>query len=101
MLIVHVHVHVKKDMVDKFIEETKKNASKSIYEPGIIRFDFIQQEDDRNRFVLVEVYKDSNAPARHKETDHYNQWREAVESMMAEPRKSIKYENIFPDDNGW
>lgn len=101
MLIVQVHVNVKPDMTDQFIEATKRNAAKSIYEPGIMRFDFMQSEEDKNRFVLVEVYKDKDAPARHKETQHYKEWREIAESMMAEPRTSIKYENIFPDDNGW
>ena len=101
MLIVQVHVHIKKGMTEKFIEATRKNASKSIYEPGIMRFDIIQEREDQDRFILVEAYKDSDAPAKHKETEHYDEWREAVESMMAEPRKSTKYLNIFPDDNGW
>lgn len=101
MLIIQVQVHVKKDMVEQFIEATRTNGSKSIYEPGIMRFDIIQEKDDRERFMLIEAYKDDDAPARHKETDHYNRWRETVEPMMAEPRKSIKYANIFPDDNGW
>ena len=96
MLIVQVHVHVKKDMIEQFIEATKMNASKSIFEPGIMHFDIIQEKEDQERFILVEAYKDSDAPAKHKETEHYSQWREAVETMMAEPRKSIKYINIFP-----
>ncbi len=101
MLIVQVHVHVKKVMTEQFIEATRMNASKSIYEPGIMRFDIIQGKEDQERFILIEVYRDSNAPAKHKETEHYGQWRETVEPMMAEPRKSIKYINIFPADNGW
>jgi len=101
MLIVQVHVHVKKDMIEQFIEATRMNASKSIYEPGIMRFDIIQEKDDQERFILVEAYRDSDAPAKHKETQHYKEWRETVEPMMAESRKSIKYVNIFPDDNGW
>ena len=101
MLIVQVQVQVKKGMIDRFIEATIKNASKSIHEQGIARFDIIQQKEDQERFILVEVYRDSDAPAKHKETEHYGQWRKTVEPMMAEPRKSIKYVNIFPDDNGW
>ena len=100
MLIVQVHVHVKKGMTEQFIEATKKNASKSIYEPGIMRFELLKEKEDQERFILVEVYRDNDAPAKHKETEHYDQWREAVEPMMAEPRKSIKYINIFPDNNG-
>ena len=101
MLIVQVHVHVKKGMTEQFIEATTKNALKSIQEPGIARFELLKQKEDQERFILIEVYRDSNAPEKHKETEHYDQWREAVEPMMAEPRKSIKYINIFPDDNGW
>ena len=101
MLIVQVHVPLQEGMTEQFIEATRKNASKSIYEPGIMRFDIIQEREDQDKFILVEVYKDSDAPAKHKETEHYDEWREAVESMMAEPRKSTKYLNIFPDDNGW
>ena len=101
MLIVQVQVHVKKDTIDEFIEATVKNATESINEPGIARFDIIQQEDDPEWFTLVEVYKDKNAPVKHKETGHYGQWRKIVEPMMAEPRKSIKYINIFPDDSKW
>jgi len=101
MLIVQVHVHVKKGMTEQFIEATTKNTLKSIQEPGIARFELLKQKEDQERFILIEVYRDSNAPEKHKETEHYDQWREAVEPMMAEPRKSIKYINIFPDDNGW
>jgi len=101
MLIVQVQVHVKKGTIDKFIEATVKNAVESINEPGIARFDIIQQEDDPERFILVEVYKDKNAPAKHKETEHYAIWRKTVEPMMVGPRRSIRYMNIFPDDNKW
>ena len=101
MLIVNVHIPVKPDMVDDFIEATKKNAAASINEPGIARFDFIRQKDDPSRFILVEVYRDEEAPAKHKETDHYRLWRDTVAPMMAAPREGIKYENIFPGDEGW
>jgi len=101
MLIVHVHVHVKPDSVDAFKEATVKNAQKSIEEPGIARFDVIQKEDDPTRFILVEAYRTAYAPAQHKETTHYAQWRDTVEPMMAEPRHSVKYINLFPDDRGW
>ena len=101
MLIINVHVWVKRDMVEKFIEATKKNAAASINEPGIARFDVIQQKDDPTRFILVEVYRDDGAPAKHKETGHYRIWRDSVEPMMAAPREGIKHTNIFPDENGW
>lgn len=101
MFIVHVHVRVKPDAVNKFIDATIINANNSIKEPGIARFDIIQQKDDPTRFVLVEVYRTPTDPAKHKETSHYATWRDQVTDMMAESRKSVKYENIFPGDQGW
>ncbi len=70
-------------------------------EPGIARFDVVQSREDPTRFVLVEVYKNADAPAAHKETAHYLAWRDAVAELMAEPRTSVKYQNLFPDDAGW
>lgn len=78
------------------------NARASSLEPGIARFDVIQQEDNPTKFVLVEVYKNADAPAAHKSTNHYLDWRKTVEHMMAEPRKAIKYKNLFPATaGGW
>lgn len=101
MLIVHVHAHVKPEFVEAFREATLENARNSVQEPGIARFDVIQQLDDPTRFVLVEVYRTPDDPARHKETAHYQKWRDTVEEMMAEPRHSVKYANVFPNDAGW
>ena len=100
MFIVHVHVHVKPEFVEAFKEATIENARNSIQEPGIARFDVIQRLDDPTRFVLVEVYRTKQDPARHKETGHYQKWRDTVAEMMAEPRSSVKYDNIFPKDEG-
>ncbi len=101
MLIVHVHVHVKAECVEVFKAASIENARASVQEPGIARFDVIQQTDDPTRFVLVEVYRDANAPAAHKETVHYAKWRDAVASMVAAPRTSVKFMNLFPDDAAW
>jgi len=101
MLIVNVHVHVKEGMERAFMEASLENAKNSVQEPGIARFDVLQQKDDSSRFLLVEVYRTPEDPARHKETKHYQQWRDTVEEMMAEPRFAVKYENIFPEDVGW
>ena len=101
MLVVFVHVHVRVEHVEEFRRETLANAENSVREPGIARFDVLQNPADATRFVLVEVYRDADAPARHKETAHYKRWRDAVEPMMAEPRRSEKYTNLFPDDAGW
>jgi len=101
MFIIHVFVHVKPDNVEEFKSASMENARNSVKEPGIARFDVIQQKDDPSQFVLLEVYRTENDPARHKETQHYQKWRDTVEEMMAEPRRAIKYHNIFPDENGW
>jgi quinol monooxygenase YgiN len=101
MLIVHVFVHVKRDKVDAFRSATLDNAHDSVQEPGIARFDVIQQRDDPTRFLLVEVYRAEDGPAQHKETGHYQKWRDAVADIMAEPRTSVKYVNVFPDEQGW
>ena len=101
MFIVHVFVHIKPDQVEAFMAATLQNARKSMQEPGIARFDVIQQQDDSTRFVLVEVHRTSDDPARHKETAHYQKWRDTVADMMAEPRTSIKYTNVFPPEADW
>ena len=101
MLIVHVHVNVKPECIDAFRAATVENASKSVEEPGIARFDVIQQQDDAARFILVEIYRDAEAAAAHKDTAHYARWRDAVAEMMAEPRRSVKFANVFPDNSGW
>ena len=101
MLVVHVHVHVKPEFVDAFLEASVENASQSVKEPGVARFDVIQQNDDPERFVLVEVYRTPEDPARHKETAHYEKWRNTVAEMMAEPREAVKFTNVFPGEDGW
>ena len=101
MLIVHVHVRVKPEYVEAFKQASFENASESVREPGIARFDVVQQQDDLTRFVLVEVYRTTDAPAQHKATAHYARWRDSVAPMMAEPRRSEKFNNVFPDDAGW
>ncbi len=101
LLVVHVYVHVKPEHVDAFREATLANARESVKEPGIARFDVMQDNEDPTRFVLVEAYRTPQAPAAHKETAHYLKWRDTVAPMMAEPRSSQKYVNRFPDDAGW
>jgi len=101
MLIVHVFVHVKPEHVAAFKAATLDNARNSVQEPGVVRFDVIQQEDDPTRFVLVEIYRTPEAPAQHKETAHYARWRDTVAEMMAAPRTSVKYVNVFPADQQW
>lgn len=98
MLIVHVFVHVKPESVDSFITASLENARNSVQEPGVVRFDVVQQDDDPTRFLLIELYRTAADPARHKETAHYAAWRDTVESMMAEPRRSVKYHALFPEE---
>ncbi|MGZ8940439.1 MAG: antibiotic biosynthesis monooxygenase [Limisphaerales bacterium] len=101
MLIVLVEVKVKAAEVDSFKTATRTNAEASRKEAGIARFDLLQQKDDPTRFVLVEAYRNADAPAAHKETAHYKTWRDTVEHMMAEPRTSRKFENIDPSDSAY
>jgi len=101
MYIVHVHIQVKPGTEDAFITATLENARNSVREPGIARFDVIRETADRSRFTLVEVYRDTDAAVRHKETAHYAVWRDAVVDMMAAPRTSVKYENLYPSDGSW
>lgn len=98
MHIVLVHIHVKPDNLDEFIAASQVNARNSIKEPGVVRFDFLQQKEDPNQFLLVEMYRTPEDADRHKETSHYLVWRDTVADMMAEPRQGVKYENLFPDD---
>jgi quinol monooxygenase YgiN len=101
MQIVLVHVSVKSQFVEAFKQASIENASHSIKEAGVARFDVIQQTEDPTKFILVEVYKTAEAPAAHKETSHYARWRDTVAEMMSEPRQGIKYNNIFPGDDRW
>ena len=101
MLIVHVHIQVIPQLIEEFILATKENAQASRGESGVARFDFIQQIDDPSRFLLIEVYRTLEDPKKHKQTEHYMKWRDTVENMMEIPRKSFKFENITPGDDGW
>jgi quinol monooxygenase YgiN len=101
MLIVHVYCHVKPEHVDAFKAASLENARESLKEPGIARFDLVQEADDPTRFALLEVYRTEADPARPKETAHYARWRDAVEDLLAEPRTRKKYLNLAPNDPGW
>lgn len=101
LFIVHVHVHVKPGAGDAFIAATKENARNSRLEPGVVRFDLLRVQGEQNRFALVEIYRDADAAAAHKETAHYKTWRDEVADLMAESRSSMKYENLDPADDGW
>jgi (4S)-4-hydroxy-5-phosphonooxypentane-2,3-dione isomerase len=98
MIIVHVHVHVKPESAEAFRQASLANARESIKEPGIARFDVLQQADDAARFLLIETYRTADDPGRHKQTAHYQTWRDTVESMMAEPRRSVKYTAVYPTE---
>lgn len=101
MLSVHVSIQVKPECIEHFIEATEANARGSLKEPGIVRFDFAQNKEDPARFVLVEVFRDAEAPARHKATAHFALWKETVADMMAVPRSSTKFETLFPEPSRW
>jgi autoinducer 2-degrading protein len=101
MLVVHVQVQVKPDDVEAFLAETRRNAAASLREPGVRRFDVLQEEGDDAHVVLTEVYVDQSAADAHKQTAHYARWRDAVAAMMAQPRTSTRFRAVFPGDNGW
>lgn len=101
MLVVHVHVRIKPESVEAFKAATLANARQSVQEPGIARFDVVQHQDDPTQFVLIEAYRTAQAPAAHKETSHYQIWRDTVAPLMAEPRSSVKFNNVFPADDQW
>ena len=101
VLAVHVDIQVKPECIDAFIRASEENAMHSLQEPGIARFDFVQDRDEPTHFVLVEVYKTDDAPAAHKETAHYATWRDSVADMMAVPRSSTKFETLYPEDSQW
>jgi quinol monooxygenase YgiN len=101
MYIVHVHIRVKPEFIEEFKAISIENARTSLKESGIARFDIIQQVDDPNQFELIEVYRTTADPVKHKETAHYNKWRELAEPLLAEPRSRTLYENIFPTNEDW
>ncbi len=95
MVIIHVHIHVKPESVEAFKQATLENARNSVKEPGCTRFEALHEADDPTRFVLLEAYRAPEAQAAHRETAHYLKWRDTVQSMMAEPRTSVKYNELI------
>ena len=91
-----VHVRVKPDQIDAFIEASRANHEGSVDEPGNRRFDILQDAGDPTRFVLYEAYVSDEAAAAHKETAHYLAWRERVQDMMADPRQGVPFIGLFP-----
>ncbi len=98
MMVVCVYVHVKPEFREQFIEATLENARNTIHEPGALRFDVLQQVDDPNRFILYEVYRDADGAAAHKNTPHYARWRDTVADWMAESRRGVQYQALFPTE---
>jgi autoinducer 2-degrading protein len=102
MLVVHVHARIQPERVGDFLAATEVNAQASLAEPGVLRFDVLQDQADPAHVVLVEVYRDAEAPAAHKLTPHYATWRDSVAEMMAQPRESVRFSAVFPaDSQGW
>ena len=101
MHIVLVHIQVKPEMLPAFLAETRENATNSLREPGISRFDVLQQQDDETRIVLVEIYRQPEDQEKHRQTSHYLHWRDTVKDMMAADRVGTRYTNLFPSDEGW
>jgi len=101
MIILLVSIHVRREHLEAFKQATIENATNSRREPGVARFDFIQQTDDPTRFVLYEVYRDAAAQAAHKETPHYNAWAAKTAGMFETPRTRQTYVSVDPPDTAW
>jgi autoinducer 2-degrading protein len=101
MLVVHVHIRVKREYLEAFLAETRRNAAASVEEPGVRRFDVLQDESDETHVVLGEAYVDQAAADAHKQTAHYARWQDAVAEMMTEPRTRTRFTSAFPDEDGW
>ncbi len=101
MYIIHVHVHVKPEAIDKFKEVTLENARNSVLEPGIVQFECFQQTEDPTRFTLVEVYRTPEDQLLHRETQHYKNWRDVVGFIQVEPRLGVIYRSVYPDESEW
>ena len=102
LLIVHVDIAVSPETVPDFLEATVANATASLTEPGVVRFDVITDRSDPGHVVLVEVYRDGDAALAHKQTEHYATWRDTVAEMMARPRTSVTFYPVFPTTtSGW
>ena len=97
MFVTLVHIHVKPDQVDTFLDATRANHEASIREDGNLRFDVLRSVEDPLRFVLYEWYADEAAALRHRDTPHYAAWRDATVHVFAEPRYGVRYEGLFPE----
>lgn len=101
LLVVHVDIAVVPDQLQGFLDATEENAMASRKEPGVVRFDVLSDRDDPTHVVLVEIYRDEAAAAAHKDTGHYQRWRDIVARMMARPREATRYVNTSPEDSDW
>ncbi|HUA63757.1 MAG TPA: antibiotic biosynthesis monooxygenase [Verrucomicrobiae bacterium] len=101
MFVLLVHVHIKPEFIEPFRLATLENARNSRLEPAVARFDFLQETEDPTRFTLIEVYRNRDGHARHRETAHYNAWAATVADMFAEPRTRATYQSVDPADAEW
>lgn len=100
MFVICVEIRVKEGKGEEFAAASRDNASNTLREPGALRFDVLRRLDERERFMLYEVYRDEAAFEAHKLTPHYAVWRDKVADWMAEPRRGLKHEAVFPDAPG-
>jgi autoinducer 2-degrading protein len=91
-----VHMRVKPEYLDAFIEACRLNHEASIQEPGNLRFDLLQDPEDPTRFIFYEAYRTAEVAAAHKQTTHYAIWRDTVAEMMAEPRRGKRMNGLLP-----
>jgi autoinducer 2-degrading protein len=98
MIVTFVHVWVKENHIDDFVNATKENHNESVQEPGNLRFDILKDAGNPEKFVLYEAYESEEAAADHKKTPHYLRWRDTVADWMARPREGVKHLIIYPED---
>lgn len=91
-----VHIRVKLEYLDAFIEACRLNHEASIREPGNLRFDLLQDPGDPTRFIFYEAYRTEEDAAAHKQTAHYAAWRDTVAEMMAEQRRGERMLGLMP-----
>lgn len=101
MFVIHMHVHVKKDRIEEFIQASRENAQASLSEPGVKRFNIFQQDESNDCFILEEIYLTQADAGSHKDTPHYKKWKNIVEDMMSEPRRTFRLKNVYPNNEEW
>jgi quinol monooxygenase YgiN len=102
MVILHVTIQVKSEHVSEFLDVVRYDAEHSEQdEPGCLRFDVIQDRDDKNRFYFYEVYRDERALEAHRQTPHFKLYAAKVQPWLAVTPERRFGKNLIPSDDNW